>query len=105
MKAIAIYVKGGMETWIVSDPEAVANFYGKGFLSRSLPNRTNLEEETKPDIFKKLKTATARTQKGEYAKIKHASKLLKLIAPINVAKRCSRFGTFTTWLSQQIEAA
>ncbi len=68
-----------MKAWIVADPEALADFYGKNFHHRSLPNRQNLEDESKPDVLDKLKKATCKTQKGEYAKIKHASKLLERI--------------------------
>lgn len=94
-----------MEAWIVADPEVLSSFYGKGFQLRSLPTRQNLEEEPKPDLQDKLKKATRKTQKGEYQKIKHASKLLGMIDPAKVGKRCSRFLTFTMWLSQAIEQA
>lgn len=94
-----------MEAWIVSDPEALSAYYGKGFHSKSLPNRQNLEEEPKPDLFDKLKKATRNTQKGEYAKIKHASKLLDRIDRVKVALRCARFASLTAWLTEKIEDA
>jgi hypothetical protein len=94
-----------MEAWIVADPNALVDYYGKNFHARSLPNRRNLEDEPKPDLYDKLKKATEKTQKGAYAKIKHASKLLERIDPAKVAKRCSRFMTFTIWLTDQINGA
>jgi Domain of unknown function (DUF4276) len=94
-----------MEAWIISDPDAVAGYYGQGFHARSLPNRQNLEDEPKPNVLDKLKKATEKTQKGAYTKIKHASKLLEQIDPAKIGKKCSRFVTFTTWLSKQIEDA
>jgi hypothetical protein len=94
-----------MEAWIIADPEALADFYGKNFHANSLPKRHNLEEEPKPDLLGKLKKATAKTQKGEYAKIKHASKLLERIDRGKVGQRCSRFVTLTTWLTRQIRDA
>ena len=94
-----------MEAWIVADSEAVAAFYGTAFQDTALPKRSNLEDEPKPDVMAKLKKATAKTQKGEYAKIKHASKLLALIAPAKVSAHCARFQTLSTWLTSQIEAA
>ena len=94
-----------MEAWIVADSEAVAAYYGTAFQGTALPKRLNLEEEPKPEVMAKLKKATAKTQKGEYAKIKHASNLLALIEPVKVAARCARFRTFTAWLTKQIEAA
>ena len=93
-----------MEAWIVSDPEALAAFYGKNFHQNKLPVRINLEEEPKDAIYDKLAQATRDTQKGEYGKIKHASKLLALIDSAKVAAKCPRFKTFTTWLTAQIEA-
>ncbi len=94
-----------MEAWIVADPDAMAEYYGKRFHVKTLPNRQNLEEEPKSDLYDKLKKATENTQKGAYAKIKHASKLLKRIDPAKVGRKCSRFVTFTTWLTKQIENA
>ena len=94
-----------MEAWIAADPEAMAGYYGKGFHTKSLPNRTNLEDEPKTDLYHKFKKATEKTQKGAYAKIKHASNLLERLDPAKIGKKCRRFVTFTTWLSEQIENA
>jgi Domain of unknown function (DUF4276) len=94
-----------MEAWIVADPEELAAFYGKEFHARSLPDRANLEEEPKQDLLDKLKKATQKTKKGEYAKIKHASKLLTTIDREKVGRRCRRFSTFTAWLSETIRDA
>ncbi len=91
-----------METWIVANPDALADFYGKGFHASSLPVRTNLEEEGKPDVYASLARATKKTSKGEYGKIKHASKLLALIDTDKIAKRCPRFKTFSEWLDEKI---
>jgi hypothetical protein len=96
-----------MEAWIVSDPEALAAFYGQYFKANALPARQNLEEEPKQDLYDKLDNATSdkRLTKGRYGKIRHASQLLKRIDPAKVAVRCPRFATFTRWLDATIAVA
>ncbi|MEX2188284.1 MAG: DUF4276 family protein [Pirellulales bacterium] len=94
-----------MEAWIVADANVLASYYGQDFHSPSLPKRANLEDEPKDSLFDKLKSATRKTQKGEYAKIKHASKLLAIISVEKVAKRCPRFKTFASWLEEIVESA
>jgi hypothetical protein len=58
----------------------------------------------KADLYEKLKNATKDTQKREYGKIKHASKLLLKIDPEKVAKRCPRFTIFREWLIESIDS-
>jgi hypothetical protein len=99
-----------METWIVADPDTMASYYGSGFRANSLPRRLNLEEEPKTTLYARLADATRNTSKGAYsesnnAKIKHAAKLLARLNPAEVAGRCPRFATFTSWLDHQIEEA
>ncbi len=93
-----------MEAWIVADPDALAAFYKQNFKQGSLPKRPNLEDELKTDLYEKLKTATKDTQKGEYGKIKQLSKLLLVIDPEKVAKRCPRFTIFREWLVESIDS-
>ncbi len=92
-----------MEAWIVADPDALEEFYKQKFKRNSLPKRDNLEEEPNVDLYEKLKSATRDTQKGEYGKIKHASKLLELIDPEEISKHCPRFKIFREWLAKSIE--
>jgi len=92
-----------MEAWIVADPDALHEFYERGFKHESLPKRPNLEEEPKADIYAKLEKATEGTQKGKYGKIKHASKLLETINPEEISKHCPRFTIFRKWLIDSID--
>lgn len=92
-----------MESWLVADPDALAKFYGKEFHRASLPKNPNLEEVAKEDLSNSLKKATKSTQKGEYAIIKHASKLLERIDRNKVATCCLRFATFIEWLQRKID--
>jgi len=93
-----------MEAWIAADPDALEAFYKQNFKKGSLPKRTDLEQEPKADLYEKLKTATKETQKGEYGKIKHASKLLLMIDPEKVAKHCPRFNILRKWLDETIDS-
>jgi hypothetical protein len=87
-----------MEAWIVADPDALGRIYKQGFRENRLPKRANLEEESKADIYAKLEGATEDTQKGKYEKIRHASQILAVIDPEEVALRCPRFKIFREWL-------
>ena len=77
-----------MESWIVSDPEAMSKYYGQGFRPNALPASSNLERVNKGDISKALEKATNLTRKGSYHKIKHARDLLQLIDPRKVRREC-----------------
>lgn len=92
-----------MEAWIVADPDALGVIYKRNFRENRLPKRTNLEEESKADIYAKLEGATEDTQKGKYEKIRHASQLLAFIDPEKVSQRCPRFSIFREWLIESID--
>lgn len=77
-----------METWIVADVNALANYYGENFEGNLLPKSRNLEEVSKLDVAKSLDKATKRTRKGPYHKIRHGSDLLKVVDPGVVRRRC-----------------
>jgi len=94
-----------MEAWVVADPEALEAFYKQGFRKGRLPQRPNLEEELKADVYAKLEAATENSAKGKYAKIRHASQLLQRINPEKVERRCPRFSVLRGWLSEQIGAS
>jgi len=70
-----------MESWFLADPQILVTFYGDGFQATALPGRPNIEEISKADVEEALKQATRRTQKKEYHKIKHASKILGELDP------------------------
>ena len=78
-----------MEAWFIADVETLADFYGAGFHRNSLPRNPNVEEIAKAQLEPSLRAATRATQKGEYHKIRHASKLLEIVN-VNVVRRASR---------------
>ena len=77
-----------METWIIADPDALAEYYGPNFQRNALPNALNLEMIAKDDVEDALKAATRLTRKGAYHKIRHASDLLNRINSLEVKQRC-----------------
>ena len=98
-----------METWIIADPIALANFYGQGFPPDSLPMRQNLEYEPKESVAQHLDLAINRTKKAMsnpkkrgYKKVDHGSKLLAKIDPQKVATRCPHFAIFVEWLESHV---
>lgn len=92
-----------METWIVTDGDALGRFYGVGFAAHRLPQRRNLEDENKQDVFDKLPAATRDSTKGEYHKGRHAKHLLTRINPDHVARRCPHFDILRTWLADTLQ--
>ena len=77
-----------METWILADSEALADYYGQNFAQNALPKSDDLEKVSKEDVEQALKQATRKTQKGAYHKIEHASDLLELIDPKKAREKC-----------------
>lgn len=93
-------VAQAMEAWFIADVGALSEYYGAGFY-RNIPSRADVEQIPKADLEPSLKAATRNTQKGEYRKIQHASKLLALIDPTIVrraSQHCDRI--FTTLMSK-----
>ncbi len=78
-----------METWIVSDPEALQTYYGNEFNRNALPTHATLEQVEKTRIAQSLDDATRRTQKGPYHKIHHGGPLLQTVRTAIVRQRCS----------------
>ncbi len=95
-----------METWIVADLDTLEKYYGQQFLSSALPSRSqNVEQIEKKRIFEALERATAKTQKGEYHKIRHAAALLERIRPEIVRQRCPSCERFFVALGKAMDAA
>lgn len=94
-----------METWIVADPQALAEYYGQRFGKARLPKRADLEEVSKKQVIHALESASAPTGKGTYGKIAHASALLMRINPEKVKARCPHCRRLFEELSRLFEAA
>jgi Domain of unknown function (DUF4276) len=96
-----------MEAWFIADIATLKKFYGQGFKENAIPKNTNVETIAKNNLEPTLKTATDSTTKGEYHKIKHAYKLLKLLDVDKVCQAspyCDRiFITITKKINPPIE--
>jgi hypothetical protein len=74
-----------MEAWFMADKEAIANYYGAGFLRASLPQNPNIEVINKADIFEGLKRAARNTTKEGYDKGRDG---FAILSRINAALVC-----------------
>jgi hypothetical protein len=93
-----------MEAWFMADIDTLKNFYGQGFKEKAIPKKSNVETIEKDLLEPNLKAATRDTSKGEYQKIKHASKLLGMLDVDKVRKassECDRIFTTLTELMEQ----
>jgi hypothetical protein len=96
-----------MEAWFISDIATLKKFYGQGFKENAISKNSNVETIDKDSLEPSLKAATRSTTKGEYHKIKHASKLLELLdvgkvrqaSPYCVHRRCWRSHRLFTTLT------
>jgi hypothetical protein len=76
-----------MEAWFLADRQALAEYYGQGFLADSLPGQPNIELISKQEVFRVLRHASKNTRtKGEYHKTRHGFDLLELVDPELVRK-------------------
>ena len=91
-----------METWMVADPDALAEYYGDGFRRTALPRSQDLESVPKKEIERSLERATRSTKKGRYHKIHHASALLTRLNADSVRARCFHCGRLLQTLEESI---
>jgi hypothetical protein len=85
-----------LESWLIADVNTLATYYGQGFHWNSIPKNQNVEAIPKAAINTALVNSTRHTQKGEYKKIRDASRLLAVIDAAVVrgkAAHCDRLFT------------
>jgi hypothetical protein len=78
-----------MESWFLADQQALADYYGQGFLRNSLPGQPDIEQIAKEEVFRVLRHASRHTQKGEYHKTRHGFELLEENRPQSRAQGLS----------------
>jgi hypothetical protein len=68
-----------METWFLADKEKLAEFYGKDFNAKALPQNKEVEKIPKNDVISGLENATRNCAKGRYGKGLHSGEILQRI--------------------------
>jgi Domain of unknown function (DUF4276) len=71
-----------VETWLLTDKDALQRFFRNGFNPKALPT-TNLEGRPKDEVNNALKKATQNSSKGPYQH-GQAHEILELVAPDKV---------------------
>lgn len=93
-----------VESWLIADPETLAEYYGKDFRASALPKRKDVEAIDKRTALSSLERATEQTSKGKYHKTRHTPDLLERIRPEVVrrrAKHCDRLFTSLEKVAQR----
>jgi hypothetical protein len=94
-----------MESWFLTDIEALKDYYGNGFNERSFSEQTkNIENIAKAKVEDLLRKATANTKKGQYSKGKHSFEILKRIDPHKVMRQSPWAKRFVTLLSDRMKS-
>jgi hypothetical protein len=91
-----------IEAWLVADPETLAGYYGQGFRRNVLPKREDIEAVPKEQLYESLDRATAGTQKGRYAKIRHCADLLGRLNRDRVRQRAAHCDLLFRTLEAQL---
>lgn len=74
-----------MEAWFIADCDTLAAFFGQHFNANALPNREDVENIAKPDLYTGLENATRLCEKmGRYGKGRHSFDILAQIDPAKV---------------------
>ena len=93
-----------METWFLTDPGNLQEFFGAGFNSDSLPEETDsIESIRKGKVFAALEEASRNTKQGAYKKNAHSFELLSCICPDKVMKGSPWARRFVDELRKRIE--
>jgi hypothetical protein len=93
-----------METWLVTDRQALQLFYGHCLRESALPSLHNLEGRTRQAVQTALARATAKCERNEYQKGAHSFKLLAALTPATLMRHLPSFERMVNlvshWLNQ-----
>lgn len=76
-----------MESWLLTDKDALQSYYGDGFAENALPPTRNIEAVTKQDVESSLIKASQNTLAGRYHKTRHGFDILAALSPSKLATR------------------
>lgn len=76
-----------MESWFLADAPALEAYFGARFRSASLPQRFDIENIPKRDVFSQLHSASRDSRRGAYDKGSHSFDILAQIDPEKVIQR------------------
>jgi len=79
-----------MESWFFADISALEMYFGSGFRSATIPQRSDIERIPKDDVVEQLESASRGSNKRAYNKGRHSFDILARIDPEKVIRR-SRF--------------
>jgi len=94
-----------MESWFLTDVEALKDYFGKRFREKSLPSREEVERIPKDTVLSSLNNASRDTQKGSYVKGAHSFEILARIDPEKVVSRSPWAMRFVTVLTERMRRA
>lgn len=90
-----------METWLITDPDALRMYFGSQFKPEKIPAWPDLEAQSKEVIFDALDKATAECGNKRYAKGKISFELLGAVNPHRVSGKCPHAKRLLEFLSSQ----
>ena len=93
-----------MESWLVTDPDALEKCFGRKLKRSVLPPNRDIEAVPKKDVLDALASAVKLTPSGSYHKIQHGAKILAELKPDLVAKRSSHARNLYSFLRGSAQA-
>ena len=92
-----------MEAWLITDQEALKEYYRQGFLENSIPATQDVEQIDKDTLKRSLDRAAKQTNKKGYKEIRDGAGLLAKINPQEVRKKARHCKQLFQTLTSKIE--
>jgi len=94
-----------MESWFLADPQALADYYGQNFSANAIGATRDVEQISKADVERRLKSATRNTSKGKYHKVRHAPHLLERLDANRVQSRAAHCRQLFVAVTAKLESS